>query len=108
MVSLKRAFLSTLLIIPLAMLLVATPAGAQDELRVQILALDIERFPTVSLSVSVTDTSGAYVSDLPPAAFQILEDNTPMPGLVMREERIGTQQVFYINDITGLSMRLES
>lgn len=108
MILLKRALLSTLLILLLATLSLAAPANAQAELRVQILALDFERFPTVSLSVSVTDPTGAYIPDLPPTVFQILEDNFPMPGLVMREERIGTQQVFVINDITGLSMRLES
>jgi hypothetical protein len=90
------------------MLLIATPVTAQGALRVQILALDTERFPTVSISVSVTDQTGAYIPDLSPTVFQILEDETPMPGLVMREERIGTQQVFVINDISGLSMRLES
>ena len=108
MVLKRRLLLAILLLLPLAMQLTAIPVTAQAELRVQILSLDIEQFPTVSVSVSVTDPAGAYKSDLPATSFQILEDDNPLPGLVMREERVGTQQVFVVNDIAGLSLRLPS
>jgi pSer/pThr/pTyr-binding forkhead associated (FHA) protein len=104
----KRKLLAVLLLIPLVMQLTAHSATAQAALRVQILSLDIDDFPTVSLSVSVTDQAGAFKSDLPTTSFQVLENENPLPGLVMREERVGTQQVFVINSFSGLNLRIPS
>ena len=108
MISSRRTLPALLLLLLLAMQLTTIPATAQAEWRVQILSLDSSDFPTLSLSVSVTDQSGAFKSDLPATSFQVLEDDNLLPGLVMREERVGTQQVFVINSISGLNLRVPS
>jgi pSer/pThr/pTyr-binding forkhead associated (FHA) protein len=87
---------------------VAFPASAQMGLRVNILSLDTNEFPTLSASVSVTDDSGAYIANLPATSFQIFEDENPLPGLVMQSKRVGTQQLFVVNTIAGLQGRIPS
>jgi len=108
MISPRRILLAMLLVLPLTMQLTAIPATAQDGLRVQILSLDKEHFPTISLSVSVTDGAGAYMANLPSTSFQVLENEEPLPGLVMQEKRVGTQQIFVINTMSGLNLRTPS
>ncbi|MGD8812904.1 MAG: FHA domain-containing protein [Anaerolineales bacterium] len=97
-----------LLLCILASQSIAIPVSAQTELRVNILSLDIAEFPTLHASVSVTDDAGASLAGLPARSFQVLEDDNPLPGLVMQPKRVGTQQLFVINTITGLEGRIPS
>jgi pSer/pThr/pTyr-binding forkhead associated (FHA) protein len=103
-----RIFLAALFLSILVSQSIAFPVSAQTELRINILSLDIDEFPTISASVSVTDDSGAYIANLPATSFQVLEDDNPLPGLVMQSKRVGTQQLFVVNTIAGLQGRIPS
>ncbi len=103
-----RILTAALFLSILASQIIAISVSAQTELRINILSLDTDAFPTISASVSVTDDTGAYIANLPATSFQVFEDDNPLPGLVMQSKRVGTQQLFVVNTITGLQGRIPS
>jgi hypothetical protein len=63
-----------------------------------------DRFPIVSVYVSLTDPDGGRIAGQPSSSFQVLEDGAPADAIVVEEVPVGTRQVVVIN--TSPPMRL--
>jgi hypothetical protein len=88
-----------------ACLAAGAPASAQEGLSVRLSAPSVERFPEVSLYLSVTDSAGRRVPGLTASAFRVVEDLTAVAEPTLSEASVGTRQVFVINASSGMRLR---
>jgi hypothetical protein len=64
-----------------------------------------DRFPSISLSLTVVDENGRHVPDLSPENFVVIEDGEAINVNAVEETTIGTQQIFILNTSRGLRGR---
>jgi hypothetical protein len=81
------------------------PALAQQGLSVRLSAPSVDRFPEISLYVSVTDASGRRFPGLPSTAFRLVEDQAVVGQPIVTDVVVGTRQVFVINASPALRLR---
>lgn len=93
------------ILITLAILLLHGWASAQSSANLRASAPIIDQFPTVEISLSLTDANGMHVPDLDPNNFLVLEDGNPIHGAVIEERLVGTRQIFVINTTRSLRAR---
>jgi hypothetical protein len=94
----------TIIILVTAFLL-SFNAFAQEEFRLNLSEPILESFPQVKLFLQVQDSEGLPVTDLPPSAFTLLEDNQPAPDLQVDQVQVGTRLVFALNTSPAFRIR---
>jgi hypothetical protein len=81
------------------------PASAQMQATVHASAPVTDRFPQITVFVTLFDGSGRRIPGLPPSSFSVLEDEIPLLDLTVTEKDVGTRQVFVINTSADLKVR---
>jgi VWFA-related protein len=71
---------------------VITPGTTSTGASLVINQLDIGNFPSIDAYVTVTDNTGASVSNLTQSDFQVLEDGALVPNFTVQSLQSGTQQ----------------
>lgn len=79
--------------------------SAQESLNVQVTSIRTESFPEIWMYVSVTRPDGERVTDLTAADFNVLEGENEITPSSVREERLGTRQIYYINTSLASGLR---
>ena len=64
-----------------------------------ITAVDTQSFPDLTVYVAVNDTAGQRLAQLPPEAFTLTENASPLPPgkLAVAEKEVGVQMVFALD-----------
>ncbi len=86
-------------------LLVGAPASAQESYVIRLSAPSAERFPQVSLLLSIRDSAGRRLAGLPASAIRLVEDLTAVAEPEVSEVAVGTRQVFVINASAAMRLR---
>jgi hypothetical protein len=94
-----------LVLLLVAAWLPAGPGAAQEAITVRTSPPDVSRFPTVSVFLSVWDTTGLRIGGLGPTSFEILEDEIPISSASVQEVEVGVRAVFAINLSGGMRVR---
>jgi len=81
------------------------PTSAQESLNVQVTSIRTESFPEIWIYVSVTRPDGERVTELTAADFNILEGENEITPSSVREERLGTRQIYLINTSLASGLR---
>jgi hypothetical protein len=92
-------------ILILALLLTSMTALAQVSARLRASKPQIEDFPRIKIFLSLTDSEGRSIPNLPPSSFTVIEDGTPVNEVEITEHMRGTRQIFVINSTRGLRGR---
>ncbi len=94
-------------IVALSLLLLQAPVALASPLQasVRVSPAIIDHFPLISISLAITDASGARVTGLPPASYQVLEDQKPVALASVEDVLVGTRQVYLLNTTSGLKVR---
>ncbi len=93
--------------VALSLLLLQTPVALASPLQasVRVSPAVIDHFPLISISLTIIDASGARVSGLPPASYQVIEDQKPVELASVEDVLIGTRQVYLVNTTSDLKVR---
>lgn len=94
-------------IVAFSLLLLQTPVALASPLQasVRVSPAVIDRFPLISVSLAITDASGARVTGLPPASYQVIEDQKPVTLASVEDVLVGTRQVYLLNTTSNLKVR---
>jgi pSer/pThr/pTyr-binding forkhead associated (FHA) protein len=79
--------------------------SAQAGVLVRVSNPSTDRFPSISLSLTVVDENGRHIPDLSLQNFIVIEDGEAINANVVEETTIGTQQIFILNSSRGLRGR---
>jgi hypothetical protein len=93
--------------VALSLLLLYTPVASASPLQagVRVSPAVIDHFPLISISLAITDASGARVSSLPLASYQVIEDQKPVELASVEDVLVGSRQVYLLNTTSGLKVR---
>ena len=80
-------------------------ADAQATGTIQLTPPSSAAFPQVAFFASVIDSDGRSLRALPPTSFSLTEDGVPIDDFVMREETVGSRQIYAINTVVPLRRR---
>jgi hypothetical protein len=90
----------------LGLALLALPVRAQmPQADARLSAVIVDSFPQVTLYASIRDDQGRRLADLPPGAFQILEDDVEVPVESAAEEEAGARLVFVLHTARPMELR---
>lgn len=64
-----------------------------------------DQFPTITLYLSVSDSTGRRIPGLPPSSFSVIEDGRSIGDVEVEEVLVGTRQVFAINTSSRMKLR---
>lgn len=94
-------------IVAFSLLLLQTPVALASPLQasVRVSPAVIDHFPLISVSLAITDAAGARVTGLPPASYQVIEDQKPVSLVSAEDVLVGTRQVYLLNTTSGLKVR---
>jgi hypothetical protein len=105
MIRLARTSWPLIALLTLGTFLISTLAFAQSGVNIRISSPNTTQFPTVTMSLFITDTFGRHVPDLSVDNFTILEDGEAIGIDRVEEVTVGTQQIFILNTSRGLRGR---
>jgi pSer/pThr/pTyr-binding forkhead associated (FHA) protein len=101
----KKRFLVLLFISLILSGVAPVSTSAQESLNVQVTSIRTASFPDIWMYVSVTRPDGERVTDLTAADFNVLEGENEISPSSVREERLGTRQVYLINTSLASGLR---
>jgi hypothetical protein len=76
---------------------------AQTIVKMRASTPEVSDFPSINLTLSLTDNTGKHIPGLDASNFLVLEDGKPLHDIQVEENIVGTRQIFIIN--TSRSMR---
>ena len=79
--------------------------SAQAGVLVRVSNPSTDRFPSISLSLTIADESGRHIPDLSPQNFVVIEDGEAINVDAVEERTVGTQQIFILNTSRGMRGR---
>lgn len=80
-------------------------ATAQEGAAVRISPPLTDRFPILTVYVSLTDSTGRRIAGQASPSFHVLEDGAPAASPIVEEVPVGTRQVVVINTVPGMRLQ---
>lgn len=80
-------------------------AAAQTAGTIVLTSPSTADFPRIVFYASVLDADRRPIHALPPTTFSLSEDGQPIDDFTMREEVVGSRQIFAVNTVTALRRR---
>lgn len=83
----------------------APSVSAQLSVNLRASAPLVENFPQITIYLAVTDGTGRHLPGLNSNNFSVLEDESMLLDLAVREQEVGTRQVFVLNTSEDMKVR---